>query len=97
MEKSKIYDLLDNELLHKWKTEIEKAESGSWFFTNAQEVFEELEKGLDKHEKVLLKTYALAIENKVDYVEYMLKIKVLNFGIKIGMELEKSFAAMENC
>ncbi|MCL2061847.1 MAG: hypothetical protein FWH03_04395 [Firmicutes bacterium] len=67
------------------------------FFTNAQEVFEELAKGLNPPEKSLLKTYALTIENKLDYIEYMLKIKVLNFGIKIGMELEKSFAAMENC
>lgn len=95
MEKSKIYDLLDTRLLHKWRDKIEEAEGGTWFFTNEQEVFDELERQLNEQEKKLLKSYSLAIENKLDYIYYNLKIKILNFGIKIGMELEKSFAEHE--
>lgn len=95
MEKSKIYDLLDGELLHKWKDKIEETERDTCFFTNVQETLTELAKTLNEDEKQLLKSYTLAIENKLDYIFYNLKIKLLNFGIKIGMELEKSFAEFE--
>lgn len=96
MEKSKIYDLLDGDgLLHKWRNQIEEMESDTWFFTRVREEFADIEKELNEHEKDLLKSYALAIENKLDYIFYNLKIKLLNFGIKIGMELEKSFAEFE--
>lgn len=95
MEKSKIYDLLGDSLLHKWKDKIEETESDTWFFTRVQEVFAELEKELNEQEKDLLKSYSLALENKIDYIYYNLKIKILNLGIKIGMELEKSFAEYE--
>ena len=91
MEKSNIYNLLDNGLLHKWKESIEETESDTWFFTRVQETLGELEKGLNEQEKELLKSYSLAIENKLDYIYYNLKIKILNLGIKIGMELENSF------
>lgn len=95
MEQSIIYDLLSNKLLIKWREKIEKDESDTWFFTNVQETFNELEKSLDEQEKALLKTYSLAIENKLDYLYCNLKIKVLNYGIKIGMELMKSFVETE--
>lgn len=92
MENSTIYDLLDSGLLLKWKDRIEETECDSWFFAKAKEAFEELEKELNEQEKGLLKSYSLAIENKLDYIYYNLKIKILHFGIKIGIELEKSFA-----
>lgn len=95
MEESKIYDLLGDSLLDKWRDKIEATESKTWFFTRVQEAFDELSKELNEEEKELLKSYSLAIENKLDYIYYNLKIKILNFGIKIGMELEKSFAEYE--
>lgn len=90
-----IYDLLDSKLLHEWKDKIEETEHDTWFFTRAQEAFEKLEKELNDQEKELLKSYSLAIENKLDYIYYNLKIKILSFGIKIGIELEKAFAEYE--
>lgn len=95
MEKSKIYDLLDSKLLHEWRDKVEKAESDTWFFTNEKKEFNELYEKLDEQEKELLKSYSLAIENKLDYIYYNLKIKILNYGIKIGMEIEKSFSEQE--
>ena len=96
MEKSEIYNLLDGELLHKWKNKIEETESNTWFFMRAQETFDKLEKELNEQEKELLRLYSLAIENKLDYIYYNLKIKILNYGIKIGMELEKFFTEHED-
>lgn len=95
MEKSKIYDLLDSKLLHEWRDKVEKAESDTWFFAKEKAVFNELYEKLDEQEKELLKSYSLAIENKLDYIYYNLKIKILNYGIKIGMEIEKSFSEQE--
>lgn len=95
MEKSILYDLLDRQLLSQWKEMIEKTESESWFFTNEKEVIKELETELNEKSKKLLTSYALAIENRIDYLYYNLSIKILNVGIKIGMELQKSFAENE--
>lgn len=91
MEESRLYDLVESGLLHKWKDKIEETESNTWFFTREQEAYNELEKLLNEEEKKSLKSYSLAIENKLDYIYYNLKIKVLNFGIKIGLELQKAF------
>lgn len=86
MEYSKIYDLLDRELLHNWRNKIEENDGDTWFFTNEKETFAKLEKTLSQQEKELLKAYSLAIVNKLDYIYYNLNIKILNFGIIIGME-----------
>lgn len=90
MEESRLYDLLESGLLHKWKDKIEETETNTWFFTREQEAYNELEKELNEQEKKLLKSYSLAVENKLDYVYYNLNIKVLNFGIKIGQEWQKA-------
>lgn len=95
MEKSKIYDLLSYNLLHKWKDEIEKNDCGTLFFTSEQEKFRELAKELDEKSRELLKFYTVAVENKFECINYNIKIKTLNLGIKIGMELEKAFQENE--
>lgn len=95
MEYSEIYNLLDNKILHEWREEIEKNGKDSWFMAGVREAFEKLEPKLDEEEKKLLTDYSLAIENKLDYIYYNLKIKILNFGVKIGMELERAFAEFE--
>lgn len=95
MEKSKLYDLLDIGILRKWRDRIEKAESETWLFTSEQDTFQELITALDENGKELLTSYLLAIENRMDEIHYNLKIKILNLGIKIGMELERSFAEYE--
>lgn len=95
MEESKLYSLLDDALLRKWRETTEKTESETWFFTNEQEALKGLESELNEKSKKLLTSYFLAVENRIDYVHYNLKIKVLNFGIKIGMDLQKAFAEFE--
>lgn len=96
MEKSEIYSLLERGLLKKWQTDIEKWECDTWDLAREQELLTELEQELNEHEKKLLKCYSLAIESRLDSIYYSLGIKLLNFGIKIGLELEKSFAEFED-
>lgn len=50
---------------------------------------------LDEANKKLLFAYALAIETRMDYEYYNLNSKILNFGIKIGMDLQKAFEETE--
>lgn len=95
MEESKIYDLLSDGLLSKLREKIEETENDTCFFVKEREVFSELEKQLNEQQIELLKSYSLAIENKLDYIYYNLNINILNIGIKIGMDLQKAFAEYE--
>lgn len=81
--------------MHKWRDEIEQTENEALFFIKEKEALEGLEKKLGKQEQELLITYSLAIENKLDYIYYNLNIKILNYGIKIGMDLQKAFEDYE--
>lgn len=87
--------MLSISLLHKWRDEIEQTENEALFFIKEKEALEGLEKKLGKQEQELLITYSLAIENKLDYIYYNLNIKILNYGIKIGMDLQKAFEDYE--
>ena len=60
-----------------------------------KELIEELKTELNEKSKDLLTSYSLAIEDRMDYLHYCLNVKILNLGIKIGMELEKAFLEHE--
>lgn len=94
MERSKIYDILSRELLPEWKGKVE-GDDGCGFASQEKELIEELTAELTDKGKKLLTSYTLAVENRIDYVYYNLKIKILNLGIKIGMELQQAFKEYE--
>lgn len=92
MEKSELYDLLENKFLREWK---EKANDDCGFMQEEKDLLEKLKAELDEKNKKLLASYALAIEDRMDLFYYNLNIKFLNFGIKFGMDLQKAFAEYE--
>lgn len=94
MEKSELYDLLDSGLLREWKDKAEKIDDCG-FAKNEKEKLEEIEKELNEKSKKLLTSYSLAIENIIDYLNYIINNKILNLGIKIGMDLQKAFTEFE--
>lgn len=96
MDESTLYDLLDGELLRQWREAIEKAMGETWFFTREKEVLKELEAELNEKNKKLLTAYSLVIEDRMDYLFYNIKIKILNLGIKIGMDLQKAFTEYDH-
>ncbi len=91
MEESEIYNLLDYRFLLNWKEKIEKDEGDTWFFTNEKQELEKIKEFFNEDEQKLIFRYTLAMENKFEYLYYNLNIKILNFGVKIGMELQKAF------
>lgn len=90
MEKSKLYDLVEDGVLKKWREEIEETDD-CLFLKKEKQLLEELLAELDDKKKKQVAFYALSIENRVDYLYYNLNIKILNYGVNIGMELQKSF------
>ncbi len=93
MDKSTLYDVLSMGIIQKWRKNEEAQDD--YFAIKEQELKEELLTLPNKISKDLLTSYSLAIKDRMDELIYHLNIKILNLGIKIGMELEKSFAEYE--
>ena len=93
MEKSTLYDVLSMGVLQKWGNNEEEIDN--CFMQREKELIEELKTELNEKSKDLLTSYSLAIEDRMDYLHYCLNVKILNLGIKIGMELEKAFLEHE--
>lgn len=85
MEKSTLYDILSKGVLQKWRSNEEGKDN---FFTKLEkELFEKFKIELNEKSKDLLTSYSLATEERIDYLNHCLKVRILNLGIKIGMEL----------
>lgn len=90
MDKSILYDNLSATIISEWREEAEKEYNGECIKTE-NESKNELLNVLPKKYKDTLNAYALAIEERMDNVHYKLHIKILNLGIQLGMQLQKSF------
>lgn len=90
MEKSEIYNLIDFKLIGNWRKEIERNDECGYGteMLNDEQIINET---LNENQKRLLNNYALSINNYLDYIYYEICIKVLNFGIKAGLELQAAF------
>lgn len=94
MESSKLYDLLARAVINDWQEEEEK-DSIECVINKEAETEAELLNKLPESCKDTLRLYRLAIEERVEYLHYKLQVKILNLGIKIGMDLEEAFASYE--
>lgn len=95
MEKSLIYELLSIKYITKYRAELEKEEDDNltkWY--NAARLA--LEEKLDAEQMKLLKKYNFNYGMREEYIDFQVDIMVLNYGIKIGMELQKALDAIEN-
>ncbi len=94
MEYSEIYDLLEMKKLGKYREELEKDENDN-FNISMQESRELLVKKLGSDDIKLLDKYKFDIDMRNDYINYQVGIIVLNYGIKIGMQLQSAFEEMK--
>lgn len=93
MEKSTLYDVLSMSVLQKWRTREEEEEN--YFFQREKELLEKLRTELNEENNKLLSSYSLAVADRMEYLYHNLNIKILNFGIQIGLELERAFREYE--
>ena len=93
MEESLIFDLLSDKLF-KYREELKKAENN--FTEWAKKSREALEKSLNKEQLELVGKYKHDSYLNEEYIQFQYDIKLLNLGIKIGMQLQKAFDEYEN-
>lgn len=89
MDKSTLYNELSRSVIQEWRRKEEKEEE--YFAEKERELNEELKAAMNEDSAGLLESYALAIQDRMDAVQYGLHVRILNLGIQIGMELERAF------
>lgn len=95
MESSKIYDLIENSLIYKWVEELEKEENNI-FKKDVKKSKQELCCQLNEEQKGLVDKSEGALGWYWEFVYYNVNIRILNLGVKIGMQLQQAFDAQED-
>ena len=96
MIQSTLYDLFSIGILRKWRKEEEEGDAYLSDFAQEQELTEQLNAQLNENQRELLVMCALAIENKLEYLHQQLQIRMFNFGVQVGMELQREFLESED-
>lgn len=88
MDDSIIYDLLSLKL-HKYRKKLENIDNifAKW----VKESREELENSLSKEQLTLVDKHIHNLVLKEEEIELLYQINLLNYGIKIGMQLQEAF------
>lgn len=94
MESSVINDLIEVGLLNKWLEEFKKEENNV-LKRDADNYKQELCTQLNEEQKKLVDKFERTLDWYWDYVYYNVRIRVLNLGIKIGMQLQQAFDSQE--
>lgn len=84
-----IYDLLEKVLIRKWQEEI-IAENCKVLQIEDNDMAI-IEQQMGEKEKALLKSYRISLDNKLHYINCVINKKILNMGIKMGMEMQSTF------
>lgn len=95
MENSLIFDALEEMYIGDYRETLEKQDDGN-FTKWVQQSREVLEKTLNKEQLALVDSNIRDIRRREEFIDYNVGIRILNFGIKIGMELKKAFYDFEN-
>ncbi len=90
MEKSLLYELLMQSYIYDYRNELEKEENDnlSKWLREAREV---LEKNLTAEQLKLVQSFEYRLNSREEYIDFQTGIRILNYGVKIGMELQKAF------
>ncbi len=93
MKNSIIYEMLDIIHINDYRDTLyqEKNNFAKW----VSETKDELEKNFDKTQLELIEKYENRIRTREEYIYYQMGVKILDYGIKIGMELCKAFEEIE--
>lgn len=86
MDNSLIFDLIEIKLL-KYREQIEKENA---YLKDISEAREKLEKSLSAEQFELVKHYAHSLLLREEDIELQCEIKLLHYGIKIGMQMQKA-------
>ncbi len=88
MENSLIYDLLLMDKLGPYREELRKVED--YFFKQKQQSQQQLERTLNEEQLKLLKDFMHYCELHEEGISFQVETRALNFGIKIGAQLQNS-------
>ncbi len=90
MEKSLLYELLMQSYIYDYRNELEKEENDnlSKWLREAREV---LEKNLTAEQLKLVQSFEYRLNSREEYIDFQTGIRILNYGVKIGLELQKAF------
>lgn len=94
MESSKIYDLIEDKLLNKWLEELEKEENNI-FKKDVEKNKQELCSQLNEAQKKLVDKFQGTLGSYWEFIYYNVNIRMLNLGIKIGMQLQQAFEILD--
>lgn len=89
MEVSVIYDMLAPEKLDKYRKELFEKEQGN-FKKWIDESREEIEKTFNKEQIKIIDEYIRNLQRLEDYVDFQVEVRAMNYGIKIGVQLQNS-------
>ncbi len=89
MEIPELIDIVYSQILDDYREQIEKNDH-CIIMTAADKEKSTLTTQLNDEQKKLLNRYVCSLENKYDYISYLLNAFVLQIGIKYGMDLQKA-------
>ena len=90
MENTFLFELFESKYIDCYREKLEKDNFGNM----SQDVIESreaLEKSLNKEQLKLFKSFLLDLVNKDMCINLYADTRIFNYGIKIGMSLQKSF------
>ena len=88
MQYSELHKIFSRNLLYNWIDEIEKEYDAT---DNLRQPKKIIDAETDEHEKEKLKNLYLATKDKIFYILFETNARTLDLGIKIGIDLQKSF------
>lgn len=90
MEDSILYDLIEAWYLGKYREMLNK-ENDDYFSQSVIKSRQLIEKTFNEEQLKLIDRYRHEITLREENIEIQTSIKLLNYGVKIGMQLQKAF------
>lgn len=94
MEKSTLYDALYDAYFSDFRAELEK-EQNDYPTKCVQDAREAIEKKLSAEDLKLVDDFIFNFSLREDFINRQAGIKILNYGVKLGMELEEAFKEID--
>ena len=92
---STLLNIMDTALFQKWYDDIERKEFKP-FDDVVDRIKNELSENLPDDKKELLSKFKVAVENNTSDIYIKICKRVLNMGVRIGMELGTAFVDIDN-
>lgn len=94
MENSLLFDLLFKDNIYGYREKLKKEDNCLTKWVN--EAWEVLEKNLSAEQLKLVDDYKSEINLRKEDIDFETGIRILNYGVKIGMQLQKAFEEMDD-